>query len=307
MIQISNDLLPELARKHYEAIDDFFNRSSNKVNKYESPRMDALKDLLGGVDGIKKTILAKPNELKEIADRIGERNVLGNDDLAIFVRFYKSFISPTKTNDSWDYNYSKAIKRLGIQVCPYCNSNYVYHFDKSTSEKRTFEIDHFYPKSKYPYLAISFYNLIPSCKDCNKAKDSDLIRINPYDLENDLGRSFKFGYQIKKANLNRTDPEVVALTFDHKGDSAAFDQHDRVLGLTDRHDHRRDLILEAIHKKQMYSDEYLDMLYENYKGTIFTSKEDVLRYVSGNYVTDDGFLKRPFSKLNKDIWEQLDE
>lgn len=80
-----------------------------------------------------------------------------------------------------------------------------------------------------------------------------------------------------------------------------------MIHLKQRYEHRKDLVLEAIHKKQMYSDEYLDMLYESYKGTIFTSKEDVLRYVSGNYVTDEGFLKRPFSKLNKDIWEQLDE
>ncbi len=34
------------------------------------------------------------------------------------------------------------------------------------------ELDHFLPKSKYPLFAVSPYNLIPCCKDCNTAKSS---------------------------------------------------------------------------------------------------------------------------------------
>ncbi|TCL67476.1 hypothetical protein EV196_10232 [Mariniflexile fucanivorans] len=29
------------------------------------------------------------------------------------------------------------------------------------------ELDHYYPKSLYPYFGVSFYNLIPSCQSCN--------------------------------------------------------------------------------------------------------------------------------------------
>ena len=30
------------------------------------------------------------------------------------------------------------------------------------------QIDHFFPKRKYPFLALCYYNLIPSCDICNE-------------------------------------------------------------------------------------------------------------------------------------------
>lgn len=35
---------------------------------------------------------------------------------------------------------------------------------------RKFQFNHFYDKGTYPYLALSFYNLIPSCSTCNSSK-----------------------------------------------------------------------------------------------------------------------------------------
>ena len=49
-----------------------------------------------------------------------------------------------------------------------------YLYGPETYRKRwgSSEYDHFFPKSKYPYLAASMYNLIPSCSVCNKAKSN---------------------------------------------------------------------------------------------------------------------------------------
>ncbi len=58
--------------------------------------------------------------------------------------------------------------QLGVKVCPYCNRMYT---TTSYGKKRTRpEFDHFYPQSRYPYLAVSLFNLIPSCNICNKLK-----------------------------------------------------------------------------------------------------------------------------------------
>lgn len=62
----------------------------------------------------------------------------------------------------------KHISNLNISVCPYCNRNYIINFDENG--KTTAELDHFFSKSKYPYLAICVYNLIPSCHTCNQRK-----------------------------------------------------------------------------------------------------------------------------------------
>ncbi len=47
------------------------------------------------------------------------------------------------------------------------------------------ELDHFYPKSRMPFFALSFYNLIPSCRSCNatEKRDKDFCistHVNPY-------------------------------------------------------------------------------------------------------------------------------
>lgn len=57
------------------------------------------------------------------------------------------------------------------------------------------QLDHFLPKSRYPYLSISLYNLIPVCSNCNLTKgtrgssESDAL-LSPY--EHSLHDYFKF-------------------------------------------------------------------------------------------------------------------
>ena len=55
-----------------------------------------------------------------------------------------------------------------VRYCPYCNADMVYTItcdDNGKTYKSAF--DHFYPRSRYPFLGLSLYNLIPSCDRCN--------------------------------------------------------------------------------------------------------------------------------------------
>jgi len=47
-----------------------------------------------------------------------------------------------------------------INVCPYCDID-------TTTNKGNNQVEHFWPKSKYPFLAMNAYNLISSCVSCN--------------------------------------------------------------------------------------------------------------------------------------------
>ncbi len=60
-------------------------------------------------------------------------------------------------------DFCKILLNHKISICPYCNleDNYL----GSSIEKVQF--DHYYPKSRYPFLAVCLSNLIPSCKVCN--------------------------------------------------------------------------------------------------------------------------------------------
>lgn len=62
----------------------------------------------------------------------------------------------------YDYARDRLIEltknHLGITTCVYCNNNVPS------------SVDHYKAKSNYPFLCISFYNMFPSCKDCNQFK-----------------------------------------------------------------------------------------------------------------------------------------
>ena len=70
-------------------------------------------------------------------------------------------------------------KKLNIRTCPYCNRNYTFTYLKENGKARP-EYDHFYGRANCPLLAVSFFNLVPSCHDCNHTKLTKPLGINPY-------------------------------------------------------------------------------------------------------------------------------
>jgi hypothetical protein len=63
-------------------------------------------------------------------------------------------------------------KSKGINTCVYCNCQYTLNFKNSKKEASNYQIDHIFPKSKYPFFSISIHNLVPSCASCNLNKGS---------------------------------------------------------------------------------------------------------------------------------------
>ena len=62
------------------------------------------------------------------------------------------------------------VKNLGIRICPYCGRAYVYRVEKKGKDGVVAvkpQLDHFLPKSDYPFLGVNFFNLIPCCTQCN--------------------------------------------------------------------------------------------------------------------------------------------
>ena len=54
-------------------------------------------------------------------------------------------------------------------ICPYCKRNYINVVVSDDGVKSVKpDLDHFYPKSIYPFLAVTLSNLIPSCLTCNQ-------------------------------------------------------------------------------------------------------------------------------------------
>lgn len=96
-------------------------------------------------------------------------------------RFAKSasvFVDAAKTYNAFTY-----LRLIGVNVCPYCDRESIQLFENISGEKRSGEIDHFFPKEdrRFPALAMCFYNLVPSCHTCNHAKLTADVEAHPYD------------------------------------------------------------------------------------------------------------------------------
>lgn len=79
-------------------------------------------------------------------------------------------------------------KNLTVKVCPACDSPQSDQFgalyqedgEKSNEPFKAFDdADHFLPKSKYPFLSVHRYNLVPLCLDCNRTFKGEYDPIEP--------------------------------------------------------------------------------------------------------------------------------
>jgi uncharacterized protein (TIGR02646 family) len=226
------------------------------------------------------------NKIKNLVDKYGRI-------------FYKEKIVDSvyaNLRKEWGY---KIVKLTQTDVCLYCNRNFIINFNK---KETTVELDHFYPKEKYPYLALNLYNLVPVCHTCNhKKRNSNKIHLHPF--FDDLDKEIKFSLTLKNAKFYHS---VKGFEIDVKGNSKKAKNHIKLFNLQALYNEHKDIILELIQKKYMYDESYLDELMKKYEGTLFKNREDLLRLVSGGYISEDEINKRPLSKFIKDISEELD-
>ena len=80
-------------------------------------------------------------------------------------------------------NFGKILQEENqIFICLYCQRNYIGIFENEDANKgyTVPDLDHFYPKSKYPFLAATISNLIPACCICNQRikQDKDTYKRN---------------------------------------------------------------------------------------------------------------------------------
>lgn len=216
-----------------------------------------------------------------------------------------------KANSIYKYFRSKwayaLVEKLDISSCPYCNRNFIVNFNKNET---TVQLDHFFDKSTYPYLAISLYNLIPSCSTCNQRKSSSKKEIL-YPYEDDFNKKAKFTHFFNNKNEENNQysifsKERISLDLNPiNKDDLKTENTIETLRLKELYNEHKDIVVELIQKAEMYNDSYIDELMTNYEGTIFKNREDLMRLITCGYINDEDINKRPLSKLIKDISEEL--
>jgi len=154
MIQIKCENIENLTKLHLKNINDI-------ISEKEKISFDFFKD---NYTNFEELITSKPNILEKTIEKFKENSTNYSLDFEknkqILIGLYNKFRNKFGV---------QFVENLNITVCPFCNREYVFKFDDTKQQKtRTLStLDHFYDKASYPFLAVSFYNLIPTCSICN--------------------------------------------------------------------------------------------------------------------------------------------
>lgn len=326
MIRIENSNLKGIADEYYIRLTNWLgtNTAKDKLrSKIKSKKSGYSKMLNFVYEGIRNRdlILCEPGNLE---DRINEFKSQFKKELDIYEKskkqqqtnfgkfkstmesLYKGFFNSkckpvsSDTQDSTLLNGHWLAQSLNITTCPYCNRTYTFTISENDVKIRP-QFDHFYPKSEFPFLALSFYNLIPVCPTCNLLKGDKKISFNPYQYN--FGNEYKFIIKSPdNSNSWLTDKNQITIDFTEIPDKD--NNNIGILGLRQLYNGHTDYVSEIIDKAQAYNSSYYDTLINSFQGTGKT-REEIDRLIWGKYMETTAHCKRPFSKLTRDILEQL--
>lgn len=208
--------------------------------------------------------------------------------------------------DGWDdisfYNPYDLAKNLDIPTCVYCNRMYTKTVQTDTVKKITRPtFDHWFMQSKYPLLALSFYNLIPSCNTCNSGvKGTKEFNIQEYHhpyLQSSYIEKLDFSFSYDHTDLTNFNIKVVP-------QNELSDKTLKAFKIKEIYTMHEDEIMDLKRLRDIYSDRYLDILYRDilHKSV---DKEEIYRLAFGTYIEEAKFNRRPLSKMKSDILKEL--
>ena len=236
---------------------------------------------------LEKFLLADVNSLRKMTE---------NEAALQFDQFKKLYINRFSAgvdkyvDDAAQYNAYTFVKNLGITVCPYCDEEFL---DILESEEkgtiRTSEIDHYFPKSKYPALAMCFYNLIPSGQNCNGIKLQQALGMNPFESNIETYTSLHPDIPIG-TNMENVPVEDCTIHFHPQN---GMMKNVDVLRLEERYERHKFLAHQYLLLKQQYPDEKIA---EYVRLGVFPSAEDAYRILYG-VSSKDAILQ----KLKRDL------
>lgn len=164
-----------------------------------------------------------------------------------------------------------------VKYCPYCNAETVYSVERDEQGDIKSSFDHFYPKGRYPFLAISLYNLIPSCYRCNSQFKKGLFKepfgtFHPYidDLDREVefylsgltddmlnGKVCSDGLSIKLKARDISDLEVTRRVGDYNIVFALDSVYTQLFA---------DDALDVFRKAKIFNEHYLAMVAKWFRG-----------------------------------------
>jgi hypothetical protein len=243
------------------------------------------------------------------------------DDLvyhkAISTEFHTAITAAMRYEDLRDREYLVLAERLGIKNCIYCHAQLAlvvvdeYYINANQrrniqpgdprSRRGLLQLDHRYPKSQFPFLCTSFYNLYPTCANCNIAKSKSKSYFDLYAKENDL-EVFKFSLDSSSLAkyLTNWNTQDLIIKVNPLGNRREAKSYLEMFDIQEIYDTQKDLVEELIHKRVAYTHPYKKRLVKDFKA-LFPDPQMLDRMIIGNYAKPEEVLKRPMAKFVQDI------
>lgn len=253
-----------------------------------------LSAILRSID-MKDLVSAQPQKLQKLHEDF-EQSCLASNITKRDRKALTKIFNYVWFRDNPFYDAYTLCKNLQIESCIYCNRLYTTTVI-TTKNKKVIRptLDHWFTQEACPILALSFYNLIPSCSPCNssvKHSNPFLIKshIHPY-----VDRNITSKYKLRSLY------DKSLTTFKVTVEPANTRAHATLISMqiAEIYQHHQSELADLDLLKRKYNKTYLKELGRLLGGSL--TEKDVYRIMFGVEYEDDNFHKRPLSKLKKDI------
>ena len=170
-----------------------------------------------------------------------------------------------------------------------------------------FTLDHFLPQSKYPFLSLCLYNLIPSCYSCNsKFKKANTLPIGNWSLVSpssslfSLDSDFEFKLFYNTSSKVRSEDDILLKKVVIGGEEKVISEYLKMFKIEGRYIQHKNEVFEIFKK----SIDYPDSKIEEISNKLNISKKEVKELVFGKELFDAN-NDIPLIKLKKDIAKSL--
>lgn len=206
------------------------------------------------------------------------------------------------------------IELLGVRVCPYCGRAFTGAVRRKSGKLiRTDQLDHFLPKSKYPQLALSLWNLIPSCGACNNRKSDDCEDEILYPYAEEMGDACRFvthpvsGFGYLLGEPSEGDFEISLEAEDEESDLAKKAKAEAELfGTKELYQQHKAYVRDIFRQRYVFGDPYIDDLITTFP-RLFRSREQVRALLYMKKIDPGSIGTEPLDKLTRDIDLEIDE
>lgn len=222
--------------------------------------------------------------------------------------FYKHLVDVMRYDRVQSHIMPFYIEHLDIRTCVYCNAQYAISTEKIASRKYAhYELDHFKPKSRYPFLCVSFFNLQPSCANCNKHKSNKdslfgLYTDSPADVE-------VFSFNLKPTSVidyvHNFDCEKLEIEFKALSNDALRKNHEERFYISKLYPRFKKEASEILWLKKAYSPAFMKQISECFEAVFPNGIPDVETLFWGHDMRPEDVHKRPLNKLVQDLKKSL--